>query len=151
MTCGHELKTGFVDLKIWGKPPKIQYSIIKLSQWQIWRLYSYSFFLKGKMATSFFKDITSTLDELKFLGCLSGWTPLKCHELRPLFWTTPWHHGSSGHPRRKSEESPLGCGDAEDIWKNSGTLWLFNSSPWYRWPIYSGFSHNKWWIFPWLC
>ena len=30
--------------------------------------------------------------------------------------------------------------------KQQCTLWLFNSLPWYKWPVYSEFSHKKWWF-----
>ena len=45
-----------------------------------------------------------------------------------------------------------GARDRDRFRAKDVTLWLFNSSPWYRWPIeIDGLPIKHGWIFPWLC
>jgi hypothetical protein len=45
---------------------------------------------------------------------------------------------------RKSSKSPKKFKIARSTEDVYDTLWLFNSSPWYRWPIEIWFTYYKW-------
>ena len=53
--------------------------------------------------------------------------------VRKITW--PWHRDKSTKSSELLRDRPISLFSCEGNVGNGGTLWLFNSSPWYRWPI----------------